>query len=217
MTCANGLDVMHGGGSMIGNSGGAAGAGLGVIIGEMLGGDSKSPTDTGGDQITDQGPTNTGGDQQFDQYGNPTHTGNTENSDTSLSNTGNPDGGIDTGGNTTTTPIAEQNKDDLAYLAEGDRPANMSPEGSGRAGAFNEAKRQSGIPVGQSPSKVTPNVDKRGNPQPGYIYEFDVPKPGGGTMKVQIRDDAGGHFFNMDDPQNRGPHFNDETGNHYDY
>jgi len=135
----------------------------------------------------------------------------------SSSNAGNTVGTPYTGRNTTTTPIAEWNKDDLAYLAEGDKPANMSPEGSGRAGAFNEAKRQTGIPVGQSPSGVYHNVDKRGNPQPGYIYEFDVPKPGGGTMKVQIRDDAGGHFFNVDAPQNRGPHFNDEKGNHYDY
>ena len=35
------------------------------------------------------------------------------------SNTGNTDGMPDTGGNTTVTPISEQNKDDLAYLAEG--------------------------------------------------------------------------------------------------
>lgn len=61
-------------------------------------------------------------------------------------NTGNTDGLPDTGGNTTVTPIPAQNKDDLAYLAEGDKPANLSPEGAGRSGAFNEAKRQSGIP-----------------------------------------------------------------------
>ncbi|WP_338327556.1 HNH/endonuclease VII fold putative polymorphic toxin [Rosenbergiella epipactidis] len=62
-----------------------------------------------------------------------------------------------------------------------------------------------------------PNVDKRGNPQPGKIYEFDVPKPGGGTQTIQIRDDAKGHFFGEKDIQNRGPHFNDQEGNHYDY
>ncbi|MDW8846756.1 hemagglutinin repeat-containing protein [Erwinia sp. MMLR14_017] len=130
-------------------------------------------------------------------------------------NTGNTGGIADTGGNTTVTPIPDRpGKDDLAYL---DKPANLSPEGSARAGAFNEAKRQSGIPVSQSPSKVYPNVDRRKNPQPGYIYEFDVPKPGGGTQKVYIRDDAGGHFFADDSSQNRGPHFNDEKGNHYDY
>ena len=134
------------------------------------------------------------------------------------SNTGNTEGTPDTGGNTTVTPILDgPNKDDLAYLATGDKPANLSPEGSARAGAFNEAKRQSGVPVSQSPSKVSPNVDRRGNIQPGYIYEFDVPKPGGGTQKVYIRDDAGGHFYEDDASQNRGPHFNDEQGNHYDY
>jgi filamentous hemagglutinin len=97
------------------------------------------------------------------------------------------------------------------------RPPNMSPEGAGRNGAFREAKRQAGIPVGQNPSNVYPNVDKRGNSQPGLIYEFDVPKSGGGTAKVYIRDDAGGHSFGSDNPQNRGAHFNDPKGNHYDY
>ncbi|WP_315710639.1 VENN motif pre-toxin domain-containing protein [Brenneria uluponensis] len=64
------------------------------------------------------------------------------------SDTGNPEGAPATAGNTTTTPIPDgPNKDDLAYLAIGDKPANLSPEGSARAGAFNEAKRQSGIPV----------------------------------------------------------------------
>ncbi|WP_337022269.1 VENN motif pre-toxin domain-containing protein [Pantoea anthophila] len=36
-----------------------------------------------------------------------------------ISNTGNTDGLPDMGGNTTVTPVPEQNKDDLAYLAEG--------------------------------------------------------------------------------------------------
>ncbi|WP_371241902.1 VENN motif pre-toxin domain-containing protein [Pantoea sp. KPR_PJ] len=134
-----------------------------------------------------------------------------------VSHTGNTEGAPDTGGNTTVTPAFGQDINDYIYLAEGDKPASLSPEGSARAGAFNEAKRQSGIPVSQSPSKVHPNVDKRGNPQPGYIYEFDVPKSGGGTEKIYIRDDAGGHFFGEENPQNRGPHFNDPKGNHYDY
>ncbi|AUH02521.1 hypothetical protein CWC46_12965 [Prodigiosinella confusarubida] len=134
------------------------------------------------------------------------------------SDTGNTEGAPATAGNTTTTLIPDgPNKDDLAYLAIGDKPANLSPEGSARAGAFNEAKRQSGIPVSQSPSRVSPNVDRRDNVQPGYIYEFEVPKPGGGTQKVYIRDDAGGHFYGDDSSQNRGAHFNDEQGNHYDY
>lgn len=57
--------------------------------------------------------------------------------------------------------------------------------------------------------KVKPNFDKRGNPQPGKIYEFE--------NGIEIRNDASGHVF-LDDPsQNRGPHFNDTSGNHFDY
>ncbi|MEQ4282244.1 filamentous hemagglutinin N-terminal domain-containing protein [Pseudomonas syringae] len=96
-------------------------------------------------------------------------------------------------------------------------PENMSPVGAGRNGAFNEAKRQSGIPTSQQPSRVLSNVDKRGNPQPGKIYEFEVPASGGGTRTIRIRDDEGGHDFGVGNPQNRGSHFNDESGNHYDY
>ncbi|SET02117.1 HNH/endonuclease VII fold putative polymorphic toxin [Kosakonia radicincitans] len=154
------------------------------------------------DRSGEQGATHTGADQPVEQ---------------GATNTGNLDGAPDTGGNTVTPVPDGPDKDDLAYLAKGDRPANLSPEGSARSGAFNEAKRQSGIPVSQSPSSVSPNVDKRGNAQLGYIYEFELPKPGGGTQKVYIRDDAGGHFYKDDPGQNRGPHFNDEQDNHYDY
>ncbi|MGN7440498.1 HNH/endonuclease VII fold putative polymorphic toxin [Pseudomonas lactis] len=34
---------------------------------------------------------------------------------------------------------------------------------------------------------------------------------------VRIRDDAGGHDFGAENSQNRGSHFNDESGKHYDY
>ncbi|WP_024686659.1 MULTISPECIES: hypothetical protein [Pseudomonas syringae group] len=50
---------------------------------------------------------------------------------------------------------------------KGTIPENMSPIGTGRSGAFNEAKRQSGIPTSQQLSRTVPDVDKRGNPQPG--------------------------------------------------
>lgn len=97
------------------------------------------------------------------------------------------------------------------------RPPNMSPPGAGRQGALNEAKRNSGIPTSQSPDRVRPNTDRRGNPQPGRQYEYDVPARGGEKETRTIRDDAGGHNYGPNDPQNRGPHFNDEAGNHYDY
>jgi hypothetical protein len=97
------------------------------------------------------------------------------------------------------------------------RPPNLTPEGAGRRGALNEAKRNNGIPTSQQPVRVTPNLDRRGNQQPGRVYEYEVPTRGGGKEIVKIRDDASGHFFGPGDPQNRGPHFNDSQGRHYDY
>lgn len=65
---------MHGGGMGGGTTGGAAGAGIGAIIAGMFGDDKSTVSDTGGDQISDQGSTNTGGDQIPEQNSN--HTGN---------------------------------------------------------------------------------------------------------------------------------------------
>jgi hypothetical protein len=96
---------------------------------------------------------------------------------------------------------------------KGTPPPNMSPAGAGRQGAFNEAKRQNNIPTSQQPASTTPNVDRRGNPQPGRQYKF---RDANGN-EVIIRDDAAGHNYGPDNPQNRGPHFNDPAGNHYDY
>ena len=91
----------------------------------------------------------------------------------------------------------------------GNRPANLSPEGAGRNGAFREAKRKNNIPVSEQPKKVKPNADRRGKKHPGKIYEFE--------NGIEIRDDAAGHIFKDDPFQNRGPHFNDPNGNHFDY
>jgi HNH/Endo VII superfamily nuclease toxins len=101
--------------------------------------------------------------------------------------------------------------------APGTPPLNLAPEGAGREGAFGQAKRDSGIPVGMPPTRVLPNIDKREQIQPGRVYEYDLPAPGGGTRTVRIRDDAGGHEFPDDPSQNRGPHFNTDDGGHYDY
>ncbi|MFP1814182.1 VENN motif pre-toxin domain-containing protein, partial [Lonsdalea quercina] len=81
--------------------------------------DKYAPSNTGGNQITNPEPTNTGGDQIA--TGNvPAHTGNNQVSDQGATNTGNTDGVLDSGGNTTVTPIPDgPSKDDLAYLAEG--------------------------------------------------------------------------------------------------
>ena len=53
--------------------------------------------------------------------------------------------------------------------------------------------------------------------QLGRVYEYEVPIPGGGINIVQIREDVEGHFFGENHPQNRGPHFNDPEGNHFDH
>ncbi|WP_419470734.1 hypothetical protein [Duffyella gerundensis] len=98
-------------------------------------------------------------------------------------NTGNNDGVPDTGENSTVTPIAQQNKDDLVYLAKGDKAASLSPVGAGRSGAFKEPKRQSGISVLKHPDRVTPNYDRRGKLQPGKNYEFDI-RDANGKSKI---------------------------------
>lgn len=98
------------------------------------------------------------------------------------------------------------------------RPPNMSPTGAKRSGAFGEAKRANGIPVSQQPLLTSSNLDRRGDLQPGRRYEFELPKKiNGETQVLIIRDDAKGHNFGHNDPQNRGPHFNDPKRNHYDY
>nr|WP_237932524.1 hypothetical protein [Buttiauxella sp. S19-1] len=91
--------------------------------------DKYAPAHTGSDQVAESGPGNTGGNQLPAQ--GPNHTGNNEQVDTGGSHTGNTDGVPNTGGNTTVTPIPDgPNSDDLAYLAAGDKPANLSPDGS---------------------------------------------------------------------------------------
>ena len=90
----------------------------------------------------------------------------------------------------------------------GTRPPNLTPEGAKRRGAFREAKRRNGIPNSQQP-KQGPNHDRDGKIQPGREYRFED-----GTV---IREDSAGHEYPDDPIQNRGPHFNDPSGNHYDY
>lgn len=53
-----------------------------------------------------------------------------------------------------------------------------------------------------------PNYDRRGNVQPGRAYTFE--------NGVVIRDDVAGHTYS-DPSQNRGSHFNDPQGRHFDY
>ena len=81
--------------------------------------------------------------------------------------------------------------------------------------AFLRVKKLDG--VGFKPTKVLPNLDRQGRIRPGRVYEYVVPGPYGTTKVIGIRDDAGGDFYGPGNPQNRGPHFNTESGGHYDY
>jgi RHS repeat-associated protein len=110
---------------------------------------------------------------------------------------------------------ALRNADGAAQMAR--RASNLTPAGAGRRGALREALRRNGVPTSQQPSRTLPNRDLRGNIQPGRTYEYDLPADGGGTRTVSVRDDAAGHYYGAGDMQNRGGHFNDTAGNHYDY
>lgn len=88
-----------------------------LAIQAMMGQGENGPSNTGGDQIAGSGSSDTGGNQTLDPNGTKNNTGNDQSSGQGKTNTGNTDGKPDTGGNTTVTPIPEQNKDDLAYLA----------------------------------------------------------------------------------------------------
>ncbi len=116
---------------------------------------------------------------------------------------------------------ATRHGDGIAEAASGavraglvhEKPASKTPLGAGRRGALREAKRNNRIPTSQSPEEQTPNYDKRGHKQPGRQYKYRDSE----GNPVTIRDDSKGHTYSDNSSQNRGPHFNDEAGNHYDY
>ncbi|WP_411704685.1 VENN motif pre-toxin domain-containing protein, partial [Edaphovirga cremea] len=121
----------------------------------------KAPSNTGGDQITEQSPTDTGGNQQVDS--NITHTGNNQPSEQGSTDTGNTNGVRDVGGNTTTTPIAEQNPDDLAYLALKGKEAQEAAKNLGFGQRIPPQKApfdSHGQPVySNGKNYITPDVD----------------------------------------------------------
>ena len=94
-----------------------------------------------------------------------------------------------------------------------EKPSSKTPLGAGRRGALREAKRNSRVPTSQPPEQQIPNYDKKGDKQTGKQYKY---RDSAGNP-VTIRDDSKGHTFPDNSSQNRGPHFNDEAGNHYDY
>ena len=110
----------------------------------------------------------------------------------------------------------------------GARPPSFTPEGAGRSGAFRQAKRDAGIPMGQQPARVLPNLDRNGRvvrnpdgtPQRGRIYEYEIRDASGRLLRtIRILEHAEGHRFPDNPTQDRGPHFNgpDPDNNHYDY
>jgi hypothetical protein len=76
-----------------------------------------------------------------------------------------------------------------------------------------------GIPTSSVPVAVGPNVDAAGRVQPGRVLVYAVPNPHmpGGVEHVVIRDDSRGHRYRDDPRQNRGPHYNNPGGGHFQY
>ncbi|MBR6027262.1 MAG: VENN motif pre-toxin domain-containing protein, partial [Neisseriaceae bacterium] len=114
-------------------------------------------------------------------------------------------------------------------------PENLSPPNSGRQGAINAAKRNELIPTLMLPTRTEKNTyPSNGQTYTGNVYYYTFYNLNGGIQReYRIRDDLGGHYQGIGNPQNRGPHFNierntlrkDERGNyifedlgkHYDY
>ncbi|MGX9237092.1 hemagglutinin repeat-containing protein [Pantoea ananatis] len=93
------------------------------------------------------------------------------------SHTGNTSGVPDTGGNTTVTPIAEQNKDELAYLAGGYEP------NKGAVGNMGEFFKQPGFG----------SVAKDGSQKTSKIYQGQSVYKASGNLSNEIR--KGDQFY----------------------
>ena len=104
----------------------------------------------------------------------------------------------------------------VGEVVEGAPPPNLTPVGAGRRGALRQAKRNNNV-SNSSELKVEPNLDRKNNVVDGRVYVF-TNKDG---QEVRIIDDVNGHYFGVDNPQNRGSHFNVDidkrrTEQHYD-
>ena len=98
---------------------------------------------------------------------------------------------------------------------KGQPPQNFSPVGAGKNGAFREAKRASGVPVSQQPSKIVdPGIGKNGKPVVGGGKDYYFKDSNGNEVVIRQHNE---HIYEDDPIQNRGTHFNDKYGNHYDY
>ena len=113
--------------------------------------------------------------------------------------------------------VTEKAAEVAGEVVKGAPPPNLTPVGAGRRGAFRQAKRNNNIP-NSSELKIEPNLDRKNNVVGGRVYVF-TNKNG---QEVRIIDDVNGHYFGVDNPQNRGSHFNIDidkrrTEQHYDY
>lgn len=97
------------------------------------------------------------------------------------------------------------------------RPANLTPKDAGRNGAFRQAKADAGIPRSQQPAKTRVVPDNQRPGQTVKEFDFEVPKPGGGTKTVTLQEHLKGHGYGPGNPQNRGRHLNGPNNTHYDY
>jgi hypothetical protein len=98
-------------------------------------------------------------------------------------------------------------------IAEGTTEAANLP---GRHGAFNQAKRDAGIPKGQQPDRIeTPRLrdgatgqpvrDELGRPVTSREYVYTRPSDG---AQITIQDHSAGHSFGQGGVGDQGPHFN---------
>jgi hypothetical protein len=97
---------------------------------------------------------------------------------------------------------------DGVLVHNGVRPPNLTPPGGGRRGAHRAAKRNCNIPMCQQPDAVGSSRDRQGRSIAGRTYKYG---------ECVIQEHADGHDYPDDPSQNRGPHFNDPKGGHYDY
>jgi len=104
----------------------------------------------------------------------------------------------------------------------GEPPANLSPEGAKRNGAWRQAMRDWGIPMGTPPDRI---VTKPDSTNPGKFvkdYEwgkYEVNEIGEKKFVADkvISHHMNGHYYGKGSSHNRGPHFNGKHGRHYDY
>ena len=102
-------------------------------------------------------------------------------------------------------------------LNEANRPPNLAPPDANRDEALDAVKKAAGLEGNTDEPDVAPNIDKDGRIRKDSEVLRYINDDG---EIVEIRHDYGGHEFEDDPTQNRGPHFNypnTSGGDHFDY